>query len=65
MKSPLRIYFTTLLVMGVAQMAQVMGAPVELNSRAIRVIIDPGAKGAIASVVDKASGMEFVANPHV
>ena len=61
MKNFLRIWSTTLVVMSMAQMADVMGAPVELNNRAIRVIIDPGDKGAIASVVDKASGMEFVA----
>jgi hypothetical protein len=49
----------------VACMAQSTGlvaaAPVELKTRAMRVTLDPQAKGAISSIVDKASGTEFVA----
>lgn len=61
MKRPFSICFATLMVVGLARTGGAAEAPVELSNRALRMKLDPGAKGAIASLVDKASGTEFVA----
>jgi len=61
MRIPSSVGCAALALVCLAHVTRLMGAPVELNNRAVRVIIDPKAKGAITSVVDKASGMEFVA----
>jgi hypothetical protein len=61
MKPPLSIRYAAAVAASLALTTGLTGAPTVLNNRTVRVTLDPAANGAITSVVDKASGMEFVA----